>query len=205
MQITSVPWNQFPWKRGLTHDSTLKCLWDMDLLDVYGLYDAFTNTNDFIDKQLAYQSKSLDSKYSLLLDTFWRWTLFEKMNIFMFVETNSYKPINLFLNLWWKAFLEKTFSSRSSHGAQGDVDLIKAELQVDVNYVFDCTQFCNYVKVMTYVMKATGVVGNYFWKRKQKEKINPWIMGQKECCHCCFKVQYIHILHVFEFIFSWDS
>lgn len=45
----------------------------------------------------------------------------------------------------------------------------RAELQLAVNFTFDCVQFNNYIKEKKAVLKSAGSSEKNYWKRGQKE------------------------------------
>lgn len=142
-----------------------ECLKMTDILDMDSLYDEFIDAKDLIDKQLVYPNKPVDSKW---------------VDIFAEMETNSYKFKNLLLLVskilsipCSNAFVERIVSFTSSHWTdtrnQCNVGLRRAELQVRVNFPFDCVQFYHYIKEKKEVLKAASSSEKYYWKRTQKE------------------------------------
>lgn len=68
--------------------------------------------------------------------------------------------------------------------------LVRAELQVKVNFTFDYFYFCCYIKEEKKECpkeKLAGSSEKYYWNRKlERVKIPYWIMRQKETSHCYF-------------------
>lgn len=80
------------------------------------------------------------------------------------------------------AFVEGIFSLMSSHKTdmrnQCHTSLIRAELQVQTKFMFDCIQFYHHTKEKKGVLKAAGSPEKY-WRRKQRIKIPYCTMEQK--------------------------
>lgn len=155
-------------RKGLTYDDircASECLKMIAVLDMGSIYDELIDAKNLIDKQLVCQNKPMDSKW---------------VDIFEEMKTNSYESKNLLLLVrkilsipCSNTFIEKIFNLMSSHCTdtriQCNVGLRRAELQVRVNFAFDCVRFYHHRKEKNDVLKAASSSENYYWERRQQE------------------------------------
>lgn len=137
--------------------------------------------------QLVFQNKPVDSKW---------------VDIFGEMETNSYDSKNLLLLVGKilsipcsNTFVEEIFSLLSSHCTdarnQCNTDLRRAELQVRVNFTFDCIYFYHYIKEKKAIQKSASNSEKVIGKGNRKNKNIVLYRGKERTMSGFFFCHYI--------------
>ncbi|XP_060096772.1 uncharacterized protein LOC132573285 [Heteronotia binoei] len=140
------------------------------IINLDNLYSEYTDAKSLLDEQVA----CVDPK--ITVDKKW-------VAIFSEMGTRSHKCENLLLLVskilsipCSNAFVERVFSLMSAHWTETrnrcNVDLVKAELQVKVNFDMDCEQFYHYIKEKKDILKAAGKSEKYKFSKKKRKTEN---------------------------------